>query len=58
MPDLSDFTSEELRAELRRRERGVEQTHWKRLIAEAKYLCHGCGFPDGWHAHSCPEDTD
>lgn len=58
MHDLSNFTNEELRAELAARERAASEAYWRRRIAEAKYLCHGCGYPDGWHSQTCPTDTE
>lgn len=57
-PRLIGITSDDLRAEIARRAAADESALWERRIKTAKYLCYGCGYPDGWHATTCPTDTD
>jgi len=58
MTDLTSATTDELKAEISRREREAEAAYWERAKTTAKWLCPDCGMPDSWHTRDCPSDTD
>ena len=57
-PDLSAVSTDELHAEITRRQRAASDAYWARRIANAKWLCPGCGMPDSAHTRDCPTDTE
>lgn len=55
---LDKISTDDLKAEIRRRQDLESTEYWAKRIREAKYLCSACGMPDSHHTHDCPTDTD